>query len=72
VVIIGASFIGSETASSLKLKYKEDLNVHMISSDEFPLERAFGKEIGALVKSEHEKGGVVLHMNMKVKEIKGD
>lgn len=72
MVVIGASFIGSEAASSLKLKYKDDLNVHMISSDEFPLQRVFGKEIGALVKSEHEKAGVVLHMNNKVKEIKGE
>ena len=31
VVIVGASFIGSESASSLKLKYKDDLAVHLIS-----------------------------------------
>lgn len=44
----------------------------MISSDEFALEKIFGKEIGALVSSEHEKGGVILHMKNKVKEIKGE
>jgi apoptosis-inducing factor 3 len=37
VAVIGASFIGSESASSLKMKYKDEMQVHLISNDEFPL-----------------------------------
>jgi malate/lactate dehydrogenase len=39
VVILGAGFIGSESASALKLKYKDDLEVHMITLDNVPLQR---------------------------------
>lgn len=72
VAVVGASFIGSESASSIKLKYKENINVHLITNDEFPLEKALGKEIGALMKSEHEKHGVKVHTENGLKEIKGE
>jgi len=47
------------------------MEVHVIDNNEFPFERALGKEIGKYVKSEHEKNGVILHMKNGVKEIKG-
>lgn len=72
IAVIGASFIGSESASSLKMKYKEAVNVHMISNEELPLGKVLGKEIGAMLKSEHEKAGVVLHLKNGLKEIKGE
>ena len=36
VVILGAGFIGSESASALKLKYKDDMEVHIVTLDEVP------------------------------------
>jgi NADPH-dependent 2,4-dienoyl-CoA reductase/sulfur reductase-like enzyme len=36
VVILGAGFIGSESASALKLKYKDAMEVHMVSIDKVP------------------------------------
>ena len=42
VVILGAGFIGSESASALKLKYKEAMEVDMVSLESVPMERQFG------------------------------
>lgn len=71
VAIIGAGFIGSESAAALKSKYK-DLDVHMIAKESVPMERALGKDVGAMLKDQHEKNGVTLHMNSGVKEIVKD
>ena len=45
VAIIGSSFIGSECAASLKLHYKDNLEVHLIGGEKYPLEKALGKEV---------------------------
>jgi len=37
VVVVGASFIGTEAAASLKMKYKDKLEIHVIDNQEFPL-----------------------------------
>ena len=39
IVIVGASFIGSETASALKLQYKEAIEVHIIGIEDVPFKR---------------------------------
>eukprot|EP00347_Sterkiella_histriomuscorum_P005226 403357410 len=72
VVIIGGGFIGSESASGLKLKYKDAQSVDMVFLENFPMERVLGAEIGAYLASEHEKNGVTLHKNRKTMEFKGD
>lgn len=72
VVILGAGFIGSESASALKLKYKDAMDVHMVSLDKVPYQKQFGLEVGAGLANEHEKNGVKLHMGRKLAEIKGD
>lgn len=54
------------------MKYKDDLKVHIIGMEKYPLERVLGHEIGKMLQSEHEKNGVTLHMNASIKEIRGD
>lgn len=49
IVIVGSSFIGSEIAASLKAHYKDNLKVHLVGRQEYPLEAAFGKEIGKMM-----------------------
>ncbi len=56
--MIGGSFIGSEAASCL---INKDREVHLIYGTEFPLEQVLGKEVGRLMKQEHESNGVKLH-----------
>ena len=67
-VVIGASFIGMETAHSL---IERKINVTVIAPSEIPFERNFGKEIGNLFRKEHEKNGVVFKLKSKVKEFRG-
>jgi NADPH-dependent 2,4-dienoyl-CoA reductase/sulfur reductase-like enzyme len=66
IVIIGAGFIGSEAASSLKMHLKETANVHMIGGTSVPMEFQLGKEVGATIMGEHAKNGVVVHMSKQV------
>lgn len=67
-VVVGASFIAMESASSLT---ERKINVTVIAHGEVPFERNFGKEIGRLFKNEHEKNGVVFKLNAEVKEFRG-
>ena len=38
-MVIGAGFIGSESASALKMQYGDKKEIHLIHADEVPLER---------------------------------
>jgi len=69
VAIIGAGFIGSECAASLKTHYKDRIEVHLIDVAEYPLEGIFGKEIGKSFAKAHEDHGVILHMKTGVSEV---
>ncbi len=68
-VIIGASFIGLETAASLVTR---GLRVHVVAPETLPLSRVLGSELGTLIKSVHEEKGVVFHLGHSVKSIDGN
>jgi len=63
VVLIGASFIAMEVASSLA---QRKLEVHVVAPDAIPMERVLGPEIGAYLHRLHERKGVVCHLRQNV------
>ena len=69
VVVIGGGFIGQESAASLALKYKNEFQVHMVSSMENPMEKVFGKEVGEMLTWKNNEYKVKMHMKKKVTEI---
>lgn len=71
VVVIGASFIGMESASSLK-KGKPDVNITVVDLFNTPYQSSLGSEIGAGIQLLSEKNGLKFHMGDGVKEILAD
>lgn len=61
-MVVGASFIGSESASCLASKDRE---VNLVYSTEYPLQSVLGKEVGQLMKAEHEANNVKLHSGVR-------
>ena len=60
--VIGASFIGLETAAALR---KRGLEVHVVAPEAVPLEKIVGPEVGRWVQGVHEQEGVVFHLGAK-------
>jgi NADPH-dependent 2,4-dienoyl-CoA reductase/sulfur reductase-like enzyme/nitrite reductase/ring-hydroxylating ferredoxin subunit len=58
VAVVGASFIGLETAAALR---ERGLEVHVIGPQSRPLERVLGAELGDMIKAIHEEHGIVFH-----------
>ncbi len=69
VVVIGASFIGLETAAALRTR---GLEIHVVAPEDIPMARILGPELGAYVRSLHEERGVVFHLGQSVASISKD
>jgi 3-phenylpropionate/trans-cinnamate dioxygenase ferredoxin reductase subunit len=68
VVVIGAGWIGSEVAASLRML---DRHVTLIAPDSVPLERVLGSEIGGVYRDLHAEHGVDLRLGASVRRIVG-
>jgi NADPH-dependent 2,4-dienoyl-CoA reductase/sulfur reductase-like enzyme/nitrite reductase/ring-hydroxylating ferredoxin subunit len=68
-VVIGASFIGLETAASLR---ERGLDVTVIGAEEHPLERVLGRDVGAFIRHTHESHGVRFRLGRRPVEIRAD
>ena len=68
VVVIGAGWIGSEIAASLRMLGRQ---VFLIAPDAVPLERVLGPEIGGVYRDLHAERGVALRLGVGVERIVG-
>jgi 3-phenylpropionate/trans-cinnamate dioxygenase ferredoxin reductase subunit len=68
-VVVGAGFIGLETAASLQAR---GLDVHVVAPDERPMQRILGPQLAAMMREIHESHGVVFHLGTTVASIKPD
>ena len=68
-VVIGAGFIGSEVAASLR---QLGLEVTLVEGGRLPLEHAFGPEIGAFYRDLHVAEGVEVLTSAKLDGFEGD
>lgn len=66
VVIIGASFIGLETAASLR---ERNIDVTVVGIEERPLEKVLGRDLADFVRRTHETHGVRFRLGRKPVEI---
>ncbi|WP_260929249.1 FAD-dependent oxidoreductase [Novosphingobium sp. 9] len=67
-VILGSSYIGLEVAASL---VQRGLQVHVVSTDDIPLEKTAGPELGKVLQDLHESKGVRFHLNREIREWNG-
>jgi NADPH-dependent 2,4-dienoyl-CoA reductase/sulfur reductase-like enzyme/nitrite reductase/ring-hydroxylating ferredoxin subunit len=58
-VILGASFIGLEVASSLSAR---GLEIHVVGPEAIPMARVLGPQLGSFIRSVHELHGVAFHL----------
>lgn len=66
--IVGASFIGLETAASLRAR---GLEVYVVAPEAVPLQRVLGAEIGGFVRGVHEERGVRFHLGRTAESFDG-
>lgn len=69
VAILGSSFIGLETAASLR---KRGVRVSVISPDTVPFAKQFGERAGNMFRALHERNGVRFHLGAKVASLEGE
>lgn len=68
-LVVGASFIGMETAASMT---EFGLDVTVVAPDSIPFEKTFGKDIGKMYREVHESNGVSFRLGSTVKRFEGD
>ena len=66
IVVVGASFIGMETAASLRARGK---TVTVVAPEEVPFGSIFGDEVGAVFQRAAERKGVQFQLNRQVRRI---
>ncbi|MGE5496831.1 MAG: NAD(P)/FAD-dependent oxidoreductase, partial [Syntrophothermus sp.] len=67
-VIVGSSFIGLETAVSLR---KRKLSVTVVTPEKVPFEKVFGGEIGSMFLEAHRKNGVDFRLDSGIDRFEG-
>jgi NADPH-dependent 2,4-dienoyl-CoA reductase/sulfur reductase-like enzyme/nitrite reductase/ring-hydroxylating ferredoxin subunit len=67
-VIVGDSFIGLESASSLR---QYGLDVTVLARHAIPFEAQFGEAVGKAIRALHEANGVVFHTDGEAAQIEG-
>jgi NADPH-dependent 2,4-dienoyl-CoA reductase/sulfur reductase-like enzyme len=70
IVVIGGSFIGMETAFSLHKR--RNIPVTVVVKDDLPFKKVFGKEIGNLFLSEHQKTGTKFILKTEPVKFEGE
>jgi 3-phenylpropionate/trans-cinnamate dioxygenase ferredoxin reductase subunit len=68
VVVVGAGWIGLETAAAA---VKHGASVHVVEMDWLPLRRVLGEELGKLYADLHRAHGVTFHFEAGLKEFGG-
>jgi len=72
IVIIGASFIGMETAASLAGREVPDLSITIVAPESVPFQKTLGKKIGQMYKELHEENGISFRLGARLARFDGD
>ncbi|HEY5237632.1 MAG TPA: FAD-dependent oxidoreductase [Rhizomicrobium sp.] len=68
-VVIGASFIGLETAAALRAR---GIEVHVVAPEKRPMEKILGPDMGDFIRALHEEHGVAFHLEDTIVAVEGN
>ena len=69
VTIVGAGFIGIETASAIKAALKEKVNVTVLEQANAPLAHVLGAQVGSVLSDLAHENGVNILSGVKIQSI---